>query len=46
MTASVGGGERVEGLRKKEKGLRDTGNSVVTVGRGGIKGLNVNGKTQ
>lgn len=32
----------MEGLGKKEKGLTDKGNSVVTVG--GMKGINGNGK--
>ena len=34
----------MEGLSKKEKGLMDMDNSVVTVGGGGIRGLNGNGK--
>ena len=35
----------MEGLSKKEKGLRDMDNSVVIAeGRRGIKGLNDNGK--
>ena len=43
MTAKGGGGEWVEGLSKKEKGLMD--NSVVIAGDlGVIRGLNGNGK--
>ena len=38
-----GGGEGVEGLNKKEKGLMDTDNSVVIMGVCTI-GLNANGK--
>ena len=38
MTASGGGGEEVEGLSKKENGLMDMDNSVVTAGWRGIKG--------
>ena len=37
MTASVGR-ERMEGLSKKEKGLMDMDNSVVTAGGEGYKG--------
>ena len=45
MTASWGALVGVEGLSKKEEGLRDMDNRVVTAGRqGGIKGLNGNGK--
>ena len=37
----------MEGLNKKEKGLMDMDNSVVTAGgQGGIRGLNGNGKIQ
>ena len=38
------GGEEVEGLGKKEKGLRDMGNSVVIVGGGHLRRLHGNGK--
>ena len=34
----------MEGPSKKEKGLMDMDNSVVTVVEGGIRGLNGNGK--
>ena len=30
----------MDGLSKKEKGLRDMDNRVVILGRGGIRGLN------
>ena len=36
MTASGVGGEGVEGLGKKEKGLMDMDNIVVTAGRWGV----------
>ena len=38
MTASGGGGQRVEALSKKEKGLSDMENTVV-MGGGGRRGL-------
>ena len=47
MTASGGGwgGQGVEGLSKKEKGLINTDNSVVIAGGGEVnRGLNGNGK--
>ena len=46
QTTAVGGGEGVEGGSRKEKGLRDTGNSVVNVGGAGCRGLTGNGKIQ
>ena len=38
----MGGGERVEGWSKKEKGLVDMDSRVVTAGGGGIRGLDGN----
>ena len=40
----MGGGEGVEGLSKKQKGLMDMDNSVVIAGGGGIRGLKGNRK--
>ena len=36
MTASGGGGEEVEGLSKKENGLMDMDNRVMTAGGRGV----------
>ena len=49
MTALWGGGEGVEGVSKKEKGLTDMGHSVMIVGgrvevEEGIRGINSHGK--
>ena len=43
-----GGGNRVEGLSKKKKGLTAMDSSVVTAGGGGVRGLkgNVNKYTK
>ena len=38
LVVVVGGGEGVEGLSKKEKGLMDMDNSVVIAGGRGYKG--------
>ena len=40
------GGQGGEGLSKKEKGLMDIDNSVVTAQRRDVQGLNCNGKIQ
>ena len=40
----VGGGDRIEGSNKKEKGLMDMDNSVVIAGARDVRGINGNEK--